>query len=117
MKNIKYSVAFFVNGVLSLVLGCIPMMYQANTPTSGFLKSVNSVYGSVSSSMDAAVDRLKVLVGLGVVFLVLALIFKLTKREGTPQAGKLALFIPLAAIALYAVINYIPLIMFMTMYS
>lgn len=106
MNKMKYSVAALINGVLSLILGCIPMLYYAMTPVSGAKRRIDPTYDRMVSEMNAAVDRLKVLVVAGVILIGLSIVFKIIKPAETKLGSKLLLFVPLAFILLYAIFNY-----------
>jgi len=116
MKKSSYSVAVLVNGFLSLISGCIAMLYQAMTPVSGTQKRIDPVYANVVSKMDASVDGLKLLVPVGVILLIVSFVFKKVNHTET-KTGALAVFwIPFVIIVLFSIINYIPLLNFQTMY-
>lgn len=117
MKKIKYSVATLINGLLSLILGCISMMYQANTPVSGFKKGQDTMYKNIVSKMDASVDRLKVLVAVGIILIITSFVFKIVKHTETKQILIILFLVPFVIIVLYAIFNYIPLFTFQIMYN
>ena len=117
MKKQKNSIICLFNGVLSLILGIIPMMYQALTPVNGFRRSGDNMYEYTVSKMNVSVDLLKVLVVVGIILIIAAIIFKIVKHNETKQMQKLLMFIPLAVILLYSIINYIPIFEFQMMYN
>ncbi len=116
MKKSKYSVALFVNGLLSLISSCAAMMYQAMTPVSGAQKMIDPVYADVVSKMEASVDSLKLLVPVGVVLLMISIVFKKVNHTETKKGAIIAFWVPLVILVLYSIINYIPVLNFHTMY-
>ena len=93
------------------------MIYQANTPISGYQKGIDSAYNHAVLRFYSSVDRMKVLVAIGIVMLVLSVIFKVVKPKESKQTAAILMIVPFAVIVLYSIINYIPILAFQTIYN
>jgi hypothetical protein len=108
----KYKTICFLNGILSIVLGCIPMIYEAVTPISGVARTISKSYDSAVKEMVMAVDKLEVLVAVGSILIIVAILLNFIPHKEDDKIKRVLIIVPLGLTLLWSLINYIPLIDF-----
>jgi|GEM_PF-5860143 len=102
-----YSLPTFVNGVLAVILGSVGMMYEAMVPVSGYARSISREYDRAVILMGAAVDRLKFLVGLGVLMIIAGVILVFVKPiKKNEVINNVLWFVPMAVSIIFVLANY-----------